>query len=79
MTTADRTLLDAFTQVFGTPTWTPPPSPATYEDEDTLRRSFGGLSKSARSAQRRPVPIKVDEYGYDRRGRYWAGYDGGAA
>ncbi|MBB3040977.1 hypothetical protein [Nocardioides soli] len=50
---------------------------ATHEDEDTLRRAFAGISTAARCEQRRPAPIRVDEYGYDRRGRYYAGWDGG--
>ena len=55
-----------------------PRDPATFEDEDTLRRSFGGLSKFARREQRRPVPVRIDEYGYDKRGRYYADCDGAA-
>ena len=50
-------LTAAFRQVFGTPpTWTLPRDlpDASHEDEDSLRRSFGGLSRSARRQQRRP-------------------------
>lgn len=33
-------------------------------DEDTLRRSFGGLSRGARRVQRRPKRWVQDELGY---------------
>jgi hypothetical protein len=57
--------------------------PRTYDptadlDEATLQRSFGGLSKSARTAQRRPAPIRIDSLGYDQRGRWHAAEDGAA-
>lgn len=51
-------------------------SPLAFEDEDTLRRLRGGLSRWARAEQRRPAPIKVDELGYDRQGRYYVAMDG---
>lgn len=67
--TAD--LIAAFHEVFGVPTYTPPPDPASHEDEDTLRRSFGGLSRTARREQRtgRYFPTQ-DRDGIDREG--WA-------
>lgn len=78
MTTPELNLLAAFTQVFGPQ----PPHPRKYDptsdlDEDTLRRSFGTLSRTARREQRRPERIVVDEHGYDQRGRYYAARDGG--
>ena len=41
-----------------------PRDEATHEDEDTLRRSRGGLSRQARREQRRPRPMALDEQGY---------------
>jgi hypothetical protein len=35
-------------------TWRYPKTPADFEDEDTLRRSRGGLSRAARRESRRP-------------------------
>ena len=55
-----------------------PYNAADYATEDELRRSRGGLSRGARREQRRPVPLRVDEQGYDKRGRYYAAEDGAA-
>lgn len=75
-----RTFVDPFDprgQVLTAWDHDPNSTPRVVEDEDSLRRQhLSGLSKSGRREQRRPVAIKVDEYGIDRKGRYWAGWDG---
>lgn len=84
MTTHDPSLLDALRQVIGDEAMEQAererairrPDPVSDMDEDTLRRSFGGLSRGARREQRRPVVDRVDELGYGRSGRYYAGLDG---
>lgn len=50
----DTSLTDAFRQVFGPVPYRLPRDLAADFDEDTLRRSFGGLSRGARREQRRP-------------------------
>ena len=45
---------------------------ASHADEDSLRRSFGRLSKAGRRVQRRPMPFVVDELGYTPTGT-WSG------
>jgi len=60
------------------PRWRPPRdvSPLAFEDEDTLRRSLRRHPLRARHMERCPGPIRVDEYGYDRQGRYYPQWDG---
>lgn len=60
------------------PAPTLPHDPATYEDEQTLI-VMHGLSKAARTQQRRPLRLVIDEYGYDQRGTYHADLDGRCA
>ena len=49
-----------------------PSDPATYEDEDTLRRAFGGLSAAALREQRSgPYFPTLDADGFDRGGWAW--------
>ena len=84
MTAPELDLLDALAQVVGADhlaqvrSWPRIVDPASNYDEATLRRSFAGLSKWARREQRRPVPIRVDEYGWGSNGRYYASQDGAA-
>lgn len=54
----------------------PMPRDVSDYDEETLRRSFGTLSASARREQRRPAATVTDELGFDRRGTYYAAADG---
>ncbi|WP_028637743.1 hypothetical protein [Nocardioides sp. URHA0032] len=78
MTTPDPQSEAMLTWLAEHPTRTNDPNatPRFPDDEDTLRRSFGGLSKRARSIQRRPLRLVVDELGFDQRGGYHAECDG---
>lgn len=42
-------------------TWRYESTPLDYEDEDTLRRSRGGLSRTARRESRRPRVLRPSE------------------
>lgn len=57
-------------------TSTPRYDPAASFDVESLERSFGGLSRTARREQRRPVRLKVNEYGWGNDGRYYPEFDG---
>ena len=63
---SDTDLTDAFTQVFGAPTYRAPRDHAADLDEDTLRRSHRSMRSASASSRRnadQPREPWVDEIG----------------